>query len=78
MFLHSHLHRRENGSSSPQTSRKWPGARAGKNVPCPLAVERLEDRTLLSSPGQASAALPAAYSQLPLAFESNQGQAAEK
>src|SRR6516165_2309171 len=39
-------------------------------------LEGLEDRTLLSSSGPASQALRAAYGQLPLAFEANQGQAA--
>jgi hypothetical protein len=38
-------------------------------------VERLEDRTLLSGSGPAAEVLPAAYGQLPLAFEANQGQA---
>jgi hypothetical protein len=41
-----------------------------------LAVERLEDRALPSSSGPATEALQAAYGQLPLAFEANQGQAA--
>jgi hypothetical protein len=38
-------------------------------------VERLEDRTLLSIFGPATEAVRAAYGQLPLAFEANQGQA---
>jgi hypothetical protein len=41
-----------------------------------LAVERLEERTLLSSSGPATQALQAAYGQLSFAFEANQGQAA--
>ena len=39
-------------------------------------LEVLEDRTLLSGFGPASEAVQAAYAQLPLAFEANQGQAA--
>ena len=39
-------------------------------------LEVLEDRTLLSGSGSASQAIQAAYGQLPLAFEANQGQAA--
>src|SRR5262249_30304377 len=46
------------------------------NTRPPLAVERLEDRTLLSGSGPATEAIQAAYGQLPLAFEANQGQAA--
>jgi hypothetical protein len=42
----------------------------------PLAVEQLEDRTLLSNSAPTTAAFQAAYGQLPLAFETNQGQAA--
>src|SRR5260370_27145241 len=76
MFLHSHLHRRKNGNSIPQTSRKPSGASARKNVGRPLAVERLEERTLLSSSAPGTEALRGAYGQLPLAFEANQGQAA--
>lgn len=41
-----------------------------------LEIEPLEDRTLLSSSGPTSGAVQAAYDQLPLAFEANQGQAA--
>ena len=39
-------------------------------------LEMLEDRTLLSGSAPASGAVQAAYDQLPLAFEANQGQAA--
>jgi hypothetical protein len=41
-----------------------------------LALERLEDRTLLSSAAPGTDTIRAAYAQLPLAFEANQGQAA--
>jgi hypothetical protein len=46
------------------------------HVSRPLALERLEERTLLSSSVPSSDSLRAAYAQLPLAFEANQGQAA--
>src|SRR5205823_7805412 len=76
MFLQSYLHRRTDGSSIPQTSRKRSGGCARKNVAGPLKVEHLEGRTLLSSSAPGTDSLRAAYGQLPLAFEANQGQAA--
>src|SRR5262249_34326923 len=76
MFFHSHLQRRKNGSTIPPTSRKRSGAGAQKKVARPLGVERLEERTLLSSSGPATQAVQTTYGQLPLAFEANQGQAA--
>jgi len=55
------------------------GARRGRPSPrrrCPLQLELLEDRCLLSATPAAS--VLQAFGQLPLSFEANQGQAAAK
>jgi hypothetical protein len=71
-FLRHHL---QHGSASTPTRRRRSHASRPNNFRPPLAVEHLEDRTLLSGSGPAPEALRAAYGQLPLAFEANQGQA---
>ncbi len=52
--------------------RRHPAARRSPAA-VPLNLERLESRTLLSG-GSAGDQLQAAYGQLPLSFEANQGQ----
>jgi hypothetical protein len=66
MLFHTLLQHVTGGRTRARTGRKRPTLRC--------AVEGLEDRNLLS--GSALGGAAAAYGQLPLAFEANQGQAA--